>query len=234
MESKEFLNPLEIEDFKWKKHSKIFIVSKTNSGKSVLGKHILSVLLKQHDYQQVIVFSATAKYSKNESFGFIDHKFIFEDVSDDVLLEIMKHQKAAIKKNKDSSIILVFDDIYLDVKSKVLTRLININRHLNLCIILIAQYSKTMFASTSIRSNIDYLLFSNISQQSLEGIYHAIFTEMNMKEFYRFVHQNNKSYNFIMYDNTYKDPDLKFFQIKARELPDVKLKKKAGAITYST
>jgi len=226
----EVINKLELENFDFKKFANYLIVSKKNSGKTILAKHLLSVLLSNHDYQRIIVFSTTAKYSKNESFGFVSEKLIFEEVDDEIITDIMIYQKQKIKRGIDSSIIIVFDDVYLDLKSKVLTRLININRHLQITIIMIAQYSKTMFANVSIRSNIDYLFWSNVSQQSLEGIFHSIFTRMNLKQFYEFTHENNREFSFLFYNNTWQKHDEKFFIVKAKKLENIKLSKKKGIV----
>jgi energy-coupling factor transporter ATP-binding protein EcfA2 len=230
MEHQETINNLELENFQWKQHANVLICSKKNSGKSILAKHLLSVLLQQHDYNRIVVFSATAKFSQNESFGFINHQLIFETVDDNVLEQIIKHQKQKIKSGNPSSIILVFDDVYLDVKSKVLQRLFCINRHLNIAIILITQYSKTMFSSTVIRSNIDYMFWSNVSQQSLDGLYHSVFTKMSLKEFYNFTHTQNRDFNFLFYNNTYIHDDEKFFIVKAKRLENIKITKKKGVI----
>jgi len=154
-------------------------------------------------------------------------------VDDEVIQEIMDHQKSRIKQknNENTHIMLVFDDLALHKRSKLLEELFTLGRHMHITTIVSVQYCKNLISPT-IRGNIDYLMFSIISNDSIDPIFRAIYTKMNLKEFYQFLHTYNKNYQFVFYNNKHKTDDDKFFIVKAELRKDLKLTRKKKEVNF--
>ena len=77
-------------------------------------------------------------------------------------------------------------------------------RHYNICVIVSAQYSSGLL-SPAVRSNIDLIFCSRMSEQGLEKIFLAMNdSSINKKDFYKMVDQNYKNHNFVYYHNLNK------------------------------
>ena len=55
----------------------MILAAKRRSGKSYMIKEILKIITKKYDYYSIIIFSNTARFEKNKSYGFIDNDMIF-------------------------------------------------------------------------------------------------------------------------------------------------------------
>ena len=81
----------------------------------------------------------------------------------------------------------------------------SLGRHLNLLIIISTQYSKSFLLNPIIRSNIDYLFFSDLNKKNYENIYEIVITDLNLKQFTTKINELNNNFQFVMYDNNTKD-----------------------------
>lgn len=150
------------------KHPSIAIIGKRRSGKS----EILKSLCHQYwrnIYPYVYIFSQTASVN-----GFYDgwcpSSFIYEDVDESVVENIIKRQEALTKYNRslrpsqreNISVLLVFDDIGLnDARySKVLHKIMLQGRHLHIACVYLIQ-DATMI-SRVMRDNLDAILTFNL------------------------------------------------------------------------
>lgn len=112
--------------------------------------------------------------------------------------------------------LLVLDDVNLlqNNRSKLLSQVFSLGRHLFLTIIVSVQYPRYILNGL-IRNNIDYLFFSELNPQALKGIYEMTFTNMKIKEFEAFVEENNRDYQFILYNNKERDRNNRISIVKA-------------------
>ena len=71
-------------------------------------------------------------------------------------------------------------------RSKLLSQVYSLGRHLFLTIITSVQYPKYILNGL-IRNNIDYLFFCELNQIAMKGIYDMTFTNLKYKQFEEFV-----------------------------------------------
>ena len=67
-----------------------------------------------------------------------------------------------------------------------------------------------------IRSNIDYLFFSDLNKKNYENIYEIVITDLSIKQFTAKINQLNNNFQFIMYDNNTKDRQKRWHVIKSK------------------
>jgi len=84
--------------------------------------------------------------------------------------------------------------------------LFSLGRHFYITVIISIQYPKFILNSV-IRNNIDYLFFSELNKKAIEAIYDTVYIDMNIKQFSKFLNDNNNDYQFIFYDNKIKEKD---------------------------
>jgi hypothetical protein len=229
--SLESIKEIKLKDFDFKQDSTFLLCSKRGTGKTVLVIDLLKVLISKHKYNSIFLFSKTANFSIKNDWTFIDKKYIFDDIDEDIIQEIVDHQKKRIKEkdNENTHIILVFDDLALHKRSKMLEELHTMGRHCHITVIVSIQYPKNLINPT-IRANIDYLFFSIVSNDSLVPIHSLIYSHMSIKEFYEFTFKHNKNYQFLFYNNRFKDESDKWFLTRADEHKDLKLKRQKKTI----
>lgn len=194
----------------------MIVVSKRNSGKSYLCKHLLKTFM--HDtklFDYIVLFSTTANLTKD--FECLPKKAVQEEFSTLKLNKILDHQKKYKDSNNPKQCLIILDDTIgckLDSDFKQnLDLLFSRGRHYNISIMFISQYIKN-YISTTIRNNIDYLLFSVNNYNVIKIIYDLVVYDGTIKDFIRFVNANTKDYNFLIYNNlNYSDNN--FYQIKA-------------------
>lgn len=227
------ITEIELNKFNFEQDSTYVVCSKRNSGKSVLVIDLIYHLTQKHKYNSIVLFSKTANFSIKNDWSFIQNKYIFEGVDDNIIQEIMDHQKSRIKQknNENTHIMLVFDDLALHKKSKMLEELFTLGRHMHITTIVSVQYCKNLISPT-IRGNIDYLFFSVISNDSIDPIYRSIYTKMNLKDFYQFLHTHNKNFQFVFYNNKHKSDQDKFFTVKAQLRSNLKLTRKKKEVNF--
>ena len=152
---------LSIEDLNIAQNSFIVIASKRNSGKTVLNKNLIKYLLDSYDYQFMVLFSDT--FFNGDYKDIFDKDFVYKsDQLDEKVEKILKIQERNINRNKIIHGLIVLDDVKIYRKSKVLIDLSTKARHYKLTVICSVQYCKELISS-SIRSNIDYVFFSDMN-----------------------------------------------------------------------
>ena len=97
-------------------------------------------------------------------------------------------------------------------------------RHYKLTVLASVQYPKELIGS-SIRSNIDYLFWSDLNEQGLQAVYQSIHIPMNFKSFNSFVDANNTNYQFIFYNSRESDKTKRIRIVKAIVYENLKFKK---------
>ena len=138
------------------------VVSKRNSGKSYLTKHLLNMFMIENKlFDYIVLFSSTAHLTKD--FECLPKKAIQDDFSTTKINKILEHQKKSKDSNNPKQCPIILDDTIgtkIDISFKTnLDLLFSRGRHYNISIIFISQYIKN-YISTTIRNNIDYFLFS--------------------------------------------------------------------------
>ena len=194
----------------------MIVVSKRNSGKSYLTKHLLKLFMVDNKlFNYIVLFSSTAHLSKD--FDCLPKKAIQEDFSSAKVNKILDFQKASKDSKNPKQCLIILDDTIgakLDPSFKSnLDLLFSRGRHFNISIIFISQYIKN-YISTTIRNNIDYLLFSINNYNVIKIIYDLVVYSGNIKEFIKFVGDKTKNYTFLIYNNlNYSENN--FFTIQA-------------------
>ena len=192
------------------------VVSKRNSGKSYLTKHLLNMFMIENKlFDYIVLFSSTAHLTKD--FECLPKKAIQDDFSTTKINKILEHQKKSKDSNNPKQCLIILDDTIgqkLDISFKTnLDLLFSRGRHYNISIIFISQYIKN-YISTTIRNNIDYLLFSVNNYNVIKIIYDLVVYNGNIKEFIKFVNEKTKNYTFLIYNNlNYSDNN--FYTIQA-------------------
>ena len=194
----------------------MIVVSKRNSGKSYLTKHLLKLFMVDNKlFNYIVLFSSTANLSHD--FDCLPKKAIQEDFSSAKVNKILDFQKASKDSKNPKQCLIILDDTIgakLDPSFKSnLDLLFSRGRHFNISIIFISQYIKN-YISTTIRNNIDYLLFSINNYNVIKIIYDLVVYSGNIKEFIKFVGDKTKNYTFLIYNNlNYSENN--FFTIQA-------------------
>jgi hypothetical protein len=168
---------------------------------------------KLFDY--IVLFSSTAHLSKD--FECLPKKSIQEDFSTTKINKILEYQKKSKDTNNPKQCLIILDDTIgtkIDISFKTnLDLLFSRGRHYNVSIIFISQYIKN-YISTTIRNNIDYLLFSVNNYNVIKIIYDLVVYDGSIKEFIKFVNEKTKNYTFLIYNNlNYSDNN--FYTITA-------------------
>ncbi|KAL4463812.1 hypothetical protein ABPG74_005749 [Tetrahymena malaccensis] len=171
------------------------------------------------------MFSSTAHLEDEWSFMNV----IFnDDELDDKLQKLFDYQEKNIKKKQ--AVLIVLDDVNMlnNTRSKLLTKVYSLGRHLFLTIIVSVQYPKYILNGL-IRNNIDYLFFSELNQTTLESMYECINTELDKREFYKFIRENTRDNQFVFYnlhddDNKLKVVKAEFLKLEQKGKKKLKIK----------
>lgn len=214
----------QIEDLDVKQHSFILIASKRCSGKSVLVRNLVKHLLDLYEYSAILLFSETAELNKD--YNFIDKSFIYKTSQiEEKLNKLLKIQERNVKNNKDINILIILDDVQIHSnKNKELINVSTLGRHYKITCILSLQYPKQL-CSSSIRNNLDYVIFSDLGEIATKAIYESIHIPLNFKEFKQYINDNNHDYQFIMYDGKTQNRNERLKVIKAKIFDSLKLLK---------
>jgi hypothetical protein len=206
--------------------STFVLFAKRNTGKTVLGSHIIKHLYETKKIDYVCLFSQTAHLSGD--FGFLPKNSKHDDFSEKAVNKIIDYQDKNRKSKKPKQCLLVLDDTISMISHKfggLLNRLFTAGRHYNISVMFITQYPKANNFSPSCRSNIDYLFFSVNTITVLKFIYELVVYDGTIQEFLKWVQDNTNDFQFILYDNLQSGAD-KFFFVKADIIDDsYKIKK---------
>ena len=213
-----------IEELDIKNNSFIVIASKRNSGKTCLTKNLLKYLLDEFEYSWMVIFSDTASFNGDYD-GIFEKEFMYRSEDLDKKVEkILSIQEKNIKNKKGVNGLILLDDVKVYKKSKILIDLSTKSRHYKITVICSVQYCKELISS-SIRSNIDYLFFSDLNEQALMACYQSIHIPYNFRTFQRYVDDNNTNYQFIFYNSKEPDKSKKLSIVKAKIYNSLKLEK---------
>jgi hypothetical protein len=202
-------------------NSFIVITSKRASSKSTLVKNLVKYLFDAYDYQFHILFTDT--YFNGDFDDIIDKDFVFKsDQLDEKIDKILTFQEKNIKSNKIIHGLIILDDVKVFKKSKMLIDLACKSRHYKLTVICSVQYPKELISS-SIRSNIDYLLWNDLNITGLRSVYESIAIPMNFKNFINIVNQYNTDYRFFYYTSKESNKNERLKLVKARLFENLKL-----------
>ena len=202
------------------------IVSKRNSGKSFLTKHLLKMFMVENKlFDYIVLFSSTAQLTKD--FECLPKKSIQEDFSTTKINKILEYQKKAKESQNPKQCLIILDDTIgqkLDITFKTnLDLIFSRGRHYNISIIFISQYIKN-YISATIRNNIDYLLFSVNNYNVIKIIYDLVVYDGSIKEFIKFVNEKTKNYTFLIYNNlNYSDNNF-YTKTAPKEIPKFDIK----------
>ena len=210
-----------IDELDFNQNSMILLASKRMSGKTVMVKGLIKYFLDRYDFDIIIMFSDTARFTKD--YDFIDENLIFKtDEMEDKIKKILQIQEKNIKKNKLVNILVILDDVKVHSRSKELINIATLGRHLKITCILSSQYPKQL-VSSSIRNNLSYVLINDLGEQALRAIWESIHIKYSFREFQEFVNEHNNNYTFILYDGVTQKKDERLKLIKANLLNDLKL-----------
>jgi len=214
---------IKVNDLDLKENSFIVIASKRMSGKSVLTRNLMMYLLNKYEYKFIVLFSDTGKF--NGDYDFLKHKdMIYE--SDQMENKIPKIINMQRKRNKNLKKkvhgLIILDDVKLYTTSKSLCDLASKGRHYKLTVICSVQFPKTLI-SPAIRSNIDYLFWSDLNETGLKAVYESITVKMNFKTFINYVDENNHDFQFLFYNGKENDKNKRLMTVKASEYENLKM-----------
>lgn len=215
-------NVYSVNDIDIKQNSFIVVSSKRASGKSVLVKNLIKYLLDTNDFNFISLFTDTFF---NNDYDFIDKDLVFtSEQLDDKISKILKIQENNIKKNKIIHGLIILDDVKVYKKSNMLIDLATKSRHYKLTVICSVQFPKQLI-TTSIRSNIDVLFWSDLNEQGLRAIYESISIPMNFKTFLNLVNQYNTDYRFFVYNSKESDKKKRLKLVKGQIYENLKILK---------
>ena len=214
---------IKINDLDLKENAFICIASKRMSGKTVMIRNLLMYLLNKFEYRFIVLFSDTGKY--NGDYDFLKHKDMIYD-SDKleskipIILKMQRKRNKKLKKKIHGLIIL--DDVKLYNTSKSLCDLASKGRHYKLTVITSVQFPKTLI-SPAIRSNIDYLFWSDLNETGLKAVYESITVNINFKSFVEYVNEYNHDYQFLFYDGKENDKLKRLKIVKSSVYENLKM-----------
>lgn len=209
-------------------HFLCYIVGNTNSGKTHLCKYLIASLFSDKKFNNIFIFSPTAKISNDGSYSMVPDNHIFSNPTDDKIQKIIKLQK----ENSNLKTLIIFDDCIgvFSKESKVLNNLVISHRHLKISIIFISQYLKAI--NPVWRSNFHYLFSSKISNYENLKKYKEIWfndvkdIQQHFNKYTTNINKPNEKHRFIFVD-LFESPENKYKSIKAPQLDEFKIKFKA-------
>lgn len=185
-----------IEELELQQNRNLLILSRSNSGKTVLIKNIIHFYLSNFNFNSVILYSKTCKYDKE--YDFIQSENKFDGSLDALINDILNFQKESNNKMK---ILFIMDDLEISKKCDSLSNLFALSRHFNLTTILSCQYVKNIVSST-IRANAHYIFFNQLNLSNLECVYEMLYLDIDKKTFFKYIYNVKEQYSFIFYNNT--------------------------------
>ena len=138
-------NITDINELKFYQWGTLVIISKRNSGKTVLIKNLILNICNNFQYNAIFLFSETGFLEKDE-WSYVDEFYKTDDIEEKVgkILEYQKIELEKKGKKKLKSIILILDDIKINSKNSTNLNLVfSLGRHLNILIIISTQYCKS-------------------------------------------------------------------------------------------
>lgn len=194
------------------------VIGKRNTGKSVLAKDIM--FHKRDDLPQGIVLSGTEEGNCFYG-GWIPDSFVYNDFDRNAIQTLIATQKKRRKAGTLEPVFLILDDCMYDkklLKEKCMRYLFMNGRHLNIFLLLTAQYCGDL--GPDIRTNIDYVfvLRDNITSNR-ERLFKNFFGLMpSFASFCQLMDGTTEKYHCLVLDNTSQSNNMEdcLFWYKAR------------------
>ena len=175
----------------------IIICAKRNSGKSYLCRYL--VMENQGNFNEIFVVSLTEDYN-NFYKSFVKTENIFTIFQNEWLEAFFQKLKNMAKTNNNKKICLILDDCGSNIdfkKNSVIESFYTLGRHINLTIIINAQYIYQV--SPAIRNNADYIMIGQQNSQALELLADEyLYGTINRKEFKQLYHNSTTDYYFMV------------------------------------
>lgn len=180
-------------------------VGKSKRGKSVAMKYVILDMIKNRGFKTGIVFTAT-KY-KNELKEILPDKAIFEGWQEEVCKTYIENLKKMFEKkgNLEPSF-MVFEDLagILNIKDPYWINFFCLHRHLNISILITAQYLMQAVNPTLREQTTHCFMFNSKAEGTKENLWKAYGQLMDKKEFFEYLQNNtnakdNGPYVFLLY-----------------------------------
>jgi hypothetical protein len=187
--------------------NRTIICAKTLSGKSELFKYIY--LKEKNNFNKTFVFSGTEEVN-NFYEKFIDPKCIYNKISIKWFEMLISRLKEISMNNKKlPNILIIFDDFGGDdfLRSNILKDIFTKGRHLNVSVVVILQYLKSV--PPIIRTNTSFIVCGQVNHASMQIIGDDFLNgNIPRKDFYEMFKNNTRNYNFfIINNNSVKNPN---------------------------
>jgi len=176
-------------------------------GKSHLIRYMMYTLKKKFDYG--VVFTNT--FFEDDSFDYVNKKYIHPEYNEDVLTELMNIQANLIEEGKtQKEAYCIFDDCIdaSQFKCPKLKQLCTQLRHYHITVIFATQYVNLI--PPYMRSNAMYVvIFKTDSECSLKALY-ASYGQLfnNFNEFKNHIMHKLGNYKFIFYDKNHVSENI--------------------------
>lgn len=206
-----------LSDFEFEEDAFYLLLSSRKSGKSFMISDLVYTLLQRKMVNYIYLFSETGKKG-TAGYDWIDPRCILgNDMIEEGVEYIMNLQENSDNKNK---VLIIFDDIDLNTTYKEsIDRLATRGRHYKITTILSAQI--TNFAvSHSIKANAQYVFIRTLTANAIKKEISSVFQNTIFeypRELFKFVRQNTRTYQFVLYFNDNREPEDTIKVIKAKE-----------------
>lgn len=205
--------------------SLLLINAPQGSGKSHLIRYIMHNLRKKLDYG--IVFTNTL--FEDDSFDYINKKYIHPEYNPDILSSLMKIQSNLVEEGNIKEAFVIFDDCIdaAQFKCPKLKQLCIQLRHYHITVIFATQYTNLL--PTWMRANaLDVVIFRTDSECNLKAL-HSSYGQLfnNFNDFKNYVMQNLGNYKFIYYSKAHATGDIEDtykIMVAPAKIPKFKLK----------
>lgn len=160
-------------------------VGKSCRGKSCALKYVILHMIKNRGFKTGIVFTAT-KY-KNELADILPDKAIYEGWQPEVAKTYIENLKKLMeKKGKLEPSFMVLEDLagVLSIKDPYWINFFCLHRHLNISILITAQYLQQAISPTLREQTTHVFMFNSKTEKTKENLWRAFGQLMKKKEFY--------------------------------------------------
>ena len=184
--------------------NRVGLIGKTNSGKSILLKHMLQK--EKHKFNRIFVISPTESFLR--FYEDIVPKQNIHSSYKECWMEKLIEKLTEYKKNNEKpyNVLLILDDVGADAhNSKALNKVFTRGRHINISIIMTLQYLNQ--CPVTARTNFSYICCGQMNKLSTELLVDEyLMGPIDKKEFLEMYHNSSKDYNFFVINcNSVKD-----------------------------
>ena len=177
-------------------NNRIILCGKTNSGKSVLLKHMLQK--EKRKFNKIFVISPTEQVLKYYS-DIVPENQIIHSYSDEWVSDLLKKLTDYKKNNnKAYNVLLILDDVGADAhNSKALNKVFTMGRHLGISIIITSQFINQLPLTS--RCNASYVCCSQMNKASIDILVDEfLMGPIEKKHFVKMYHESTRNFNFFV------------------------------------